>query len=154
MEKDSPVYTHGDWRDPHHFIESFSWGQCKKCTFQHACLLFVLLNFKSSQRLSCLTFSQKGCSIHPFIWLSGKGFYSQMLFCSQKRLYKREPFNLLYIFPGYQSFIYFFQWLRCTYTISVLDTSKAQIQFRGKNWLLLPIVCWSLSLCAYSSLTV
>lgn len=119
-----------------------------------ACLLAVCTAYSHPHSWSSHTFSLRGCCTVPFIWLSGKGFYSQVLFCSQKWLYKREPFNFTYIFPGYQNCIYLFQWLRYTCTISIPLTSAEQIQLK-RSWLLFPIVCgqqsWCLSPCIYSS---
>lgn len=77
-----------------------------------------------------------------FIWLSAKGFYSQVLFCSQKWLHKRAPSNFTYIFPVYQNCIYLFLWLRHTCTISIPVICTEQIQFRSNKLASIPSCMW------------
>lgn len=93
----------------------------------------LLLTFRSPQRWSWHTLPLGGCSTVSFIWLSGKGFYSWVLFRSQKWLHKSAPSNFTYIFPVYQNCIYLFLWLRHASTISISVTSTEQILFRSNK---------------------
>lgn len=122
-----------DGKDPHHIIQSFSWGQCKLCTLQHICKSSVLHIFKSPQRWSCSIVSIRGYSTVSFIWLSGKGFCSHVLSCSKKWLYKRESCDSTCVFPGYLNCIYLFQCFRHICTTPIPVTSAEQVQFRGKE---------------------
>lgn len=150
MGEDSQVR---DGKDPHHIIQSFSWGLCKKCALQHVCQLFVLLTL--IPRAGAAQPSPWGAVPQPHSFDCQERVFT-VLFCSQKWLYKREPFNFTYIFPGYQNCIYLFQWLRHTCTISIPVTSAEQIQSK-RSWLLFPNVrgqqSWCLSLCIYSGAT-
>lgn len=126
----------------YHIIQPFSWGQCQKCSLQHVYLSFLLLTYRRPQRWSCPTLPMRGCSTVSFIWLSAKGFYSQVLFCSQKWVHKRAPSNFTYIFPVYQNCIYLFLWLRHTCTISIPVICTEQIQFRSNKLASIPSCMW------------
>lgn len=88
---------------------------------------------------------------YPFIWLSGKGFCSHVLICSQKWPYKREPCNSICVFPGYENCIYLFQCFRYTCTTPIPVTSAEQIQFRGKELASIPHSTWSVELVSQST---